>query len=73
MVGIDRTGGAADAETGAGVALRIEIDDQNGFMGRGHGGRQIDGGGGFAHAALLIGDGDDARLTRLGHVGPLLK
>ena len=50
---------ALDAKAGAGVALRVEIDDENAVPRRCQCGRQIDGGRGLADAALLIGDGDD--------------
>src|SRR5690606_15548986 len=54
---------AAEAETAAGVALRIHVDEQGAALRRGEARGQVDGGGRLAHAALLIGDTDDA-----GHV-----
>ena len=55
------TAAPIDAETRRGIALRIEIDDQNIFADRGERGAEIDGGRGLTDAALLIGDGKDAR------------
>ena len=45
-----------DAVTGGGVALGVQIHDQNLFAQGRHTGRQIDGGGRLAHAALLVCD-----------------
>ncbi len=57
---------AIDAETGRGVALRIEIDDQDVFADGGERRAEIDGRRGLADAALLIGDGEyPGRLCRL--------
>jgi hypothetical protein len=39
------------------VGLGIEIEEQHLASHRGQAGGQIDGGGGFSHAALLVGDG----------------
>ena len=53
--------GRIDAEAGAGVALGVKVDDQDLLA---HGGQcraEIDRRGGLANAALLVGDGDDAR------------
>ena len=44
---------------GAGVALRIEVDDQDPVAEVGQAGAQVDRGGGLAHAALLVGHGHD--------------
>ena len=49
-----------DAETGGGIALRIEIDDQDPFADRRQGGPQIDRGRRLADAALLVGQGEHA-------------
>ena len=57
---------AVDAETGGGVALRIEIDDQDALADRRKRGAEIDRGGGLADAALLVGERQDARMTQLG-------
>ena len=54
---------AVDAETGRGVALRIEIDDQHPLADRGERGAEIDRGGGLADAALLVGERQDARMA----------
>ena len=45
---------------GRGVALRIEIDDQDILADGGERGAEIDGGRRLADAALLVGDGEDA-------------
>ena len=49
-----------DAEAGGGVALGVGVDDQDAEVIGGQGGGQIDGGGGFSDAALLVGDGKDS-------------
>jgi hypothetical protein len=54
-----RIGG--DAQSAARVALRVEIDEQGGKPGLGEAGGDVHRGGRLAHAALLVGDGDDAR------------
>ena len=54
---------AIDAETGRGVALRIEIDDQHALADRGQRGAEIDRGGGLADAALLVGQRQNARMA----------
>ena len=48
-----------DAAAGGGVALRVEINHQHALFAFGQGSGQIDGGGGFAHAAFLVGYGDN--------------
>ena len=55
---------ALDAEAGRGVALRIEVDDQHVLADGGQRGAEIDRGRGLADAALLVGDGEDARRLR---------
>src|SRR3546814_3262922 len=50
--------GLVDAQAGRGVALGIEIDQQDAKPGGGQPRGQIDGSGGFSDAALLIGDGN---------------
>ena len=55
-------------QAAGGVALRVHIDKQGVLPALGQAGGQVDGRGGFAHAALLIGDGDD-----LCHVSPMLQ
>src|SRR5690606_20247966 len=74
VVGSGPAGGVRDAEPGRGVALRIEVDDQDLAIGRGERGRQVDRGGGLADTALLVRDGDDARprgalIVRAVHAG----
>ena len=58
-----RRGGGrpVDAEAGRGVALRIEVDDEHPLADGGEGGGEVDRGRRLADAALLVGDGDDAR------------
>jgi hypothetical protein len=55
---------AIDAKASRRVALRVEIDDQHMLAGRGHGRAEIDGGGGLANAALLVGERENARPDR---------
>src|SRR5262249_59300357 len=50
-----------DADAGRGVALRVEIEDQDPLADGSQCRAEVDGGGGFADAALLIGDGQDAQ------------
>ena len=54
------------AEAGAGVALGIEVDDEDPQAPFGQAGAQVDRGGRLAHAALLVGHGDDPRIPGLG-------
>ena len=63
---------AVDAETGRGVALRIEIDDQHALADCGECGAEIDRGGGLADAALLVGKRQDARMGRWSWIPILL-
>jgi len=63
--GLQRPG--VDAQTGAGIPLRIEIDDEGAITEIGQAGTQVDGGGRLAHAALLVGHRDDPR--KLPYVG----
>ena len=63
---------AIDAETGRGVALRIEIDDQHALANRRECRAQIDRRGGLADAALLIGQRQDARMGRWSGIPILL-
>ena len=48
-----------DAEAGAGVALRVEVDDEHPVAEVGQAGPEVHGRGGLADAALLVGDGQD--------------
>ncbi len=52
--------GTSDAEPGARVPLRIEVDDQDRLPDRGQRGGQVDRRGRLADAALLVRHGDDA-------------
>ena len=47
-------------QPGRGIALGIEVDDQRAVAERREAGTKVDGGGRLSHAALLIGDGQDA-------------
>ena len=47
------------AEAGGGVALGVEVDDQDPVAQLGQGRAQVDRRGGLAHAALLVGDGHE--------------
>ena len=58
---------AVDPEAARGVALGIEVDDEDAITGEGQIGCEIDHRGGLPDAALLIGAGD-----RLAHSGPPL-
>ena len=49
-----------DPEPGAGVALRVEVDDEHPVAEVGEAGAQVHGRGGLADAALLVGDRHDA-------------
>jgi len=49
----------ADADAAGHVGLGVHVDEEDLAVGEGKRGRQVDGGGGFAHAALLVGDSDD--------------
>ncbi len=58
-----------DADVERGVGLGVEVDDEDlaSLLGDGRG--EVDGGGGFAHAAFLVHQGDDAdRFVLLGFV-----
>src|SRR5262249_39703519 len=55
---------ARNAKTGRGIALRIEIDQQDMLAGGGERRREIDRGRCLADPALLIGDGDDPDTVR---------
>ena len=66
-----------DTEAGRGVALGVEVDQQHRLPCHGQGGGQVDGRGGLAHAPLLVGDGENARLVHrvgggidIGHGSP---
>jgi hypothetical protein len=50
---------AHDAKPGAGITLRVKINDKDGLANRGQSRTKIDGSGGFTHPALLVGDGED--------------
>ena len=52
------------AEPGRGIALRVEVDHQGRLADGGERGAEVDGGRGFADAALLVGDNKDAWALR---------
>jgi hypothetical protein len=59
-----------EAQPTARIALRVHVHQQGSPLGGGEARSQIDGGGGFTHPALLVGDADDpthARLTPFRH------
>jgi hypothetical protein len=49
--------GFFEAEATGGVGLRVEIDEQDALTTSGKACGKVDGGGGFTHPALLVGDG----------------
>ena len=49
------------ADAAGEVGLRVDVDEQDALLRQREGGREVDGGGGFADAAFLVGDGDHAR------------
>ena len=58
-----------DPQAGRGVALGIEVDDQDAIADLGQGGPEVDRRGGLAHTSLLVGDGNHPR--ELSRGGPL--
>jgi hypothetical protein len=69
IIGGDSAGAPVNAKAGGGVALGVQINDQNLFPDGGERCAQIDRGGRLAYAALLIGEDKDPRLNFFGH-GP---
>ena len=65
VVDVGRSAVFVHAQAGGGVGLGVEIAQQHPFSLGAEGGCQVDGGGGFAHAALLVDHCDDS-----GHVLP---
>ena len=63
VIGRAAAAAAIDAETGGGIALRIEIDNQHALANRSECGTEIDRGGGLADATLLVGQRQDARMA----------
>ena len=59
-VGGDGDGVGVDAHVGSEVGLGVEVDEEDFFAGVGEGGAEVGGGGGFADAAFLVEEGDDA-------------
>src|SRR5215472_14059563 len=60
VVGAEAIRVAREAETAGRVRLRIAVNEQGPDLSGGKGRGQVDSGGGLAHSALLIGNGDDA-------------
>ena len=50
-----------EPETTGEVRLRVEVDEEDALLGDGQRRSQVEGGRGFADAALLVGDCDYAR------------
>src|SRR5437868_1733763 len=48
------------ADAAGEVAVRVHVDDKDVVAIEGHGGGDVDGGGGFTDAAFLVGNRDDA-------------
>ena len=59
-VGGDGDGVGVDAHVGGEVGLGVEVDEDDFFAGVGESGAEVGGGGGFADAAFLVEEGDDA-------------
>ena len=60
---VDAAGGRGlplEADAAGEVGLRVEVDEQHALPGEREGRREVDGRGGFADAAFLIGDGEHA-------------
>ena len=61
---VDGAGGgglALETDPAGQVRLRVHVDEEDALLvGDGERGRQVDGGGGFTDATLLVGDGEDA-------------
>ena len=47
------------ADAAGGIGLRVQVKKQHALTDGGKAGGQIDGSGGFSHASLLIGNGND--------------
>ena len=58
MVERGARGIAGKAEAGCGIGLWVAVNERDADFGSSERGREIDGGGGFADPALLIGDRD---------------
>ena len=60
VIAAERHLALVDTAAHGGIALRVEIDQQHLAPGRCQRGGQVHTGGGFTHAALLVGNGDNA-------------
>ena len=69
VIGRGFTAPAVDAETGRGVALRIEVDHQHLLPDGGERGAEVDRRRGLADAALLVGESNDPQGPRRGPGG----
>ena len=54
---------SAEADAARQVALWVDVDEQDALVGERERRGQVDGGGGLADAAFLVGDGDDAGIS----------
>ena len=68
IVGRRLQAAAIDSDTAGGVALRVDVEQQDVIFGRRERCGQIDRRGGFADAPLLVGDGDDFSHTLVSSV-----
>ena len=59
LISGDRAVRAFHPQYRGGIALRVEVDDEDAFAFGGERCREVDGGGGFADAAFLVGNGED--------------
>ena len=62
VVGRRSTGGVSNAERARRITLSVRIDDQDGQAARREAGREVDGGRRLTDTALLVRDGDNARV-----------
>ena len=60
FVGAARDGGLVHAEAGGGVGLRVEVHDEDALAELRQIRAEVDGSGGFTHAAFLIDESVDA-------------
>lgn len=60
VVDADAVGSLLEAEATGGIRLGIAVDQEDWEAVEGEGGGQVDGGGGFAHPAFLVDDGQDS-------------
>ena len=68
FIGAGRAFSVVNTKGGRGVALGVQIDDEHPVPGLSYGCRDVHRARGFAHATLLVGNGDDSR--HVGHPRP---